>query len=551
MYYALVSVPGQPPRKVILDKPVTSIGRSSINDLAVSDKMLSRQHARVVRDGGSLFVEDLGSRNGTLVNGERISSPHTLSPGDEITLGTVAIRIESDATTRVRIEKTATDPLDNTILKASVETLRSSGRQPTDPRLPAEQMAKLVESLRVVNEMTLELIHDIPVDELLRLLMDKVFAFLSPDRGAVLLRREDGTLSPEIVRVADGLSRDEIRLSQTLVNAVVERRQGLLLIDTGADKQIARAESIRLAGVKSVLAAPLENEGEVVGLIYVDSQVGHRSFTEDDLRLLTSLANVAAAKIQNARLEVEAQEKRAMDREITLARQIQEKLLPEEPPEIEGFLLYGSNFPSRQISGDLYDFCVRPDGKIYVAIADVCGKGIGPALLMASLQASLGIWADEELAVADMTARLSASLAKRTSSGRFITFFLVLLDPPTGEIQFTNAGHNPGLLVRVNGEVECLGSHGLPLALFPGRPYGQESRTLAPGDLLFLYTDGITEANDPEGNEYGLDRLTEVVKRLRTSDPRDLEHGLDEDLHQYAAGTPFHDDRTLIILRRR
>ena len=166
-----------------------------------------------------------------------------------------------------------------------------------------------------------------------------------------------------------------------------------------------------------------------MGLIYVDCRMGHRSFEEADLRLLTSLANVAAAKIQNARLMAEAAEKKQMDREFALAREIQQRLLPENPPQMPGYELYGSNIPSRQVSGDYFDFRPRTDGKIYATIADVCGKGVGPALLMASLQASFHAWADESVPVAEMTGRLSEAISRRTGPDRFITFFLLLLDP--------------------------------------------------------------------------------------------------------------------------
>ncbi|HLN92946.1 MAG TPA: SpoIIE family protein phosphatase, partial [Thermoanaerobaculia bacterium] len=466
MFYVYVSAPGMAARKFPLEKPVTTIGRSSMNDLPISDKMLSRQHARIVKDDdGGMLVEDLGSRNGTFLNGERLAAPQPIKAGDRITLGGVTLKLESESTTRVRIEAGGQDALDNTILKASAELLRAQ-HQETDPRLPAEQLSKLIESLRVVNELTIELLRDVSVDELLKFLMDKVFETLMPDRGVVLLRsRVTNELIPAVVRVAEGMSAEDIRLSKTLVNQVVEKRNGLILMDTSTGSGVSLADSIRLSGIKSVLAAPLENEGEVVGLIYVDSQVGHRSFEEADLRLLTSLANVAAAKIQNARLMAEAAEKKQMDREFALAREIQQRLLPESPPTIPGYELQGSNTASRQVSGDYFDFRARSDGKVYAAIADVCGKGVGPALLMASLQASFHAWADESVAVSEMTGRLSEAISRRTGPDRFITFILVLLDPATGEIEYTNAGHNPGLLLRKDGSLEELASHGLPLAL--------------------------------------------------------------------------------------
>ncbi|MFN2385307.1 MAG: SpoIIE family protein phosphatase [Thermoanaerobaculia bacterium] len=551
MFYLYVTAPGMAAQKFALDRPITTIGRSSANDLPIADKMLSRQHARIIRDGnGSLSIEDLGSRNGTFVNGERLVSLIPLKSGDRITVGGVTLKVESESTTRVRIDEQAgDDPLDNTILKASAELLRKPTQ--TDPRLPAEKLSKLIESLRVVNELTIELLRDVSVDELLKFLMDKVFETLMPDRGVVLLRSTaTGELIPAVVRVAEGISADDIRLSKTLVASVVEKRNGLLLMDTTTGSGVSLADSIRIAGIKSVLAAPLENDGDVVGLIYVDVRMGHRSFEEADLRLLTSLANVAAAKIQNARLQAEAVEKRQMDREFALAREIQQRLLPDEPPEVKGYELHGSNTASRQVSGDYFDFRPRKDGQVYAAIADVCGKGVGPALLMASLQASFHAWADESVAVAEMTGRLSEAISRRTGPDRFITFFLVLLDPPTGEIEYTNAGHNPGLLLRREGAVEELSSHGLPLALFPGKPYGSSKLTLQPGECLYLYTDGLTEANNPEGEEFGLPRLKNCLAGQVGRAPAEIEAALGAALDEHVRGEPFADDRTILMVRR-
>ena len=551
MFYLYLTVPGMPAQKFLLDRTVTTIGRSSMNDLPIPDKMLSRQHARIVRDGnGGLAIEDMGSRNGTFVNGEKLTALLPLKSGDRITVGGVTLKVESESTTRVRIDEFAgEEALDNTILKASAELLRKPTE--TDPRLPAEQLAKLIDSLRVVNELTIELLRDISVDELLKFLMDKVFETLAPDRAVVLLRSPSSAeLVPAVVRVAEGISAEDIRLSKTLVASVVEKKNGLLLMDTANSSGVSLSESIRLSGIKSVLAAPLENDGEVVGLIYVDCRMGHRSFEEADLRLLTSLANVAAAKIQNARLMAEAAEKRQMDREFALAHEIQERLLPDRPPVVPGYDFHGSNVPSRQVSGDYFDFRPRPDGKVYAAIADVCGKGVGPALLMASLQASFHAWADELVPVSAMTGRLSEAISRRTGPDRFITFFLILLDPETGDIEYTNAGHNQGLLVRRDTTVEELPSHGLPLALFPGRPYGSSRVTLAPDEFLFLYTDGITEAANPAGEEFGLDRLKAFLRMQIGIAPEEVDASLARCLEEHAAGEHFGDDRTLLMLRR-
>jgi serine phosphatase RsbU (regulator of sigma subunit) len=169
---------------------------------------------------------------------------------------------------------------------------------------------------------------------------------------------------------------------------------------------------------------------------------------------------------------------------------------------------------------------------------------------MASLQASFHAWADESVPVAEMTGRLSEAISRRTGPDRFITFFLLLLDPSSGEVEYTNAGHNPGILLRTDGSMVELPSHGLPLALFPGRPYGSSKFSLTPGDLLCLYTDGVTEANSPDGSEFGFPRLKDFLGKQIGRATTEIEEALLKELEEHAQGEPFADDRTLVMVRR-
>jgi serine phosphatase RsbU (regulator of sigma subunit)/pSer/pThr/pTyr-binding forkhead associated (FHA) protein len=541
--------PGEAPRKINLDRPVTTVGRSSMNDVALPDKSLSRRHLRIVREGNHFTVEDLGSRNGSFVNGERLLNPRRLLEGDRVALGVYTLVFNQEATTHVEIDSTnVMNPLDATVFRAEASILRDQTRR-SDPSLPAASLARLMDSMRVVNEMTMELLRDQPIDEMLDLLMDRVFDSLKPDRAAILLKKGD-QLQTARAKVGLGKGDEEIRISQTLVSAVVEKRQGLLLVDTAESGPISTSHSIRMSGVKTVLAAPLENNNEVVGLIYVDSRVGARSFSEDDLRFLTLLANVAAAKIQSSRLEAEAAEKKRMERDFSLAREIQQKLVPEEPPEVPGWELLGSNLPSKEVSGDYYDFRLRPDGKLYAVIADVCGKGVGPALLMAWLEATFTAWADEGMALTDLVTRLSTSLSARTASDRFVTAFFGLLDGKTGEVEYVNAGHNPPLLLRRGGQIEMLAPHGMPLAVFP-KPYPSSRTVMEPGDLLFLYTDGVTEATNAAEEEFGMDRLRAFALRHREAKLEEIEAALIKELETFAENRSFADDRTWVLLRRK
>jgi serine phosphatase RsbU (regulator of sigma subunit) len=186
-----------------------------------------------------------------------------------------------------------------------------------------------------------------------------------------------------------------------------------------------------------------------------------------------------------------------------------------------------------------------------IVVADVCGKGMAASILAASVQAAFQAWAGEDFAPGKICVRLNDMVHRRTSPEKFVTFFTALYDPATGQVDFANAGHNPGIVVRQDGSAELLESQGLPLGLFAGRDYPSTSLVLRPEDLLVLYTDGVTEAADPEEVEFGLDRLIAVVRAHRTDPLEDLETAINEALSSFAAGVPFADDRTLVLLRRR
>lgn len=178
------------------------------------------------------------------------------------------------------------------------------------------------------------------------------------------------------------------------------------------------------------------------------------------------------------------------------------------------------------------------------------GKGLGPGLLMASLQATLEAWTERDLSTGELAFQLSRVLARHTDGRRFVTAFLALLDPRTGELTYTNAGHNPALFVRPDGAFQILEAQGLPLAMLPGQPYEEATLHLQPGDLLVLYTDGITEAADPAAAEFGLEALTSLLVPHRRESLAALDALLLDELDRFTQGAPYLDDRTLLMLRR-
>jgi serine phosphatase RsbU (regulator of sigma subunit)/pSer/pThr/pTyr-binding forkhead associated (FHA) protein len=545
-----IHTPGEPVRRFQVNRPALTLGRSSANDVFLVDRTLSRVHARLDQRPEGLVLTDLGSRNGTQLNGTRIIDPVPVRAGDRIVLGETTIEVteENLSGTRVVIDAGG-DRLEKTMI-STTNAVASLRRTPAREVQDAAELTRLATSLQILNEVSLALLKDIPLVEMSNLILEKLFAYLEPDRGLLMLRDGSGELKPEALKFADGIDPADIRLSRTLVETVTEGRHGVLMIDTATDVKIGIADSIRLQGVTSCLAAPLFVDDEVIGLVYLEARLGRKSFTEEDLRLLTSLANTAAIKIQNLRLQETAAAKVRIEREMALAWDVQRRLFPDEAPELPSSELFGRTLPSRTVSGDYYDFFVRGDGTVDVVVADVCGKGMAASILAASVQSAFQAWAAENLPPDRLCARLNDLVYRRTSPEKFVTFFMALYDPETGSILYANAGHNPGVVLRTDGSHELLPAHGPPLGLFPGQAYGSGAFTLSPGDLLLLYTDGVTEAANADDKEFGLDRLVELTRSVASRPLAEMEGAIGEGLAEFAAGVAFHDDRTVVLLRR-
>lgn len=539
----MLRIPGQAPQLLGRARPALTLGRSPRNDVVIEDPSISRHHARMEWRDERAYIQDLGSMNGTEVNGVRVEGPVPVGPADILHLGNVRLWMDGGTDSPLLIEGHGVDALPHPTLVVEAAALRSAGAEALQPS------SELVETLQLLSDVTLELLQDTTLERHLELLLDRLVGFLKPSRCAVLLRNASGSLDPVVLRgVTEG---SHIRLSRTVVDAALERREAMLLNDLGQDPRLGNSPSVMLSGLISVMTAPLEFDGEVVGLLYADARLDRVPFTRSDLRLLASLAHVAAAKIRTVRLQEEVASKRIMEREFALAHQIQQRLLPHRAPELPGWELYGGHQPCREVSGDLFGFWRGDEDRLLISVADVVGKGIGPGLLMASLQAFLTAWADSSLPVGELACRLSRALAERTSVNRFVTAFLARLDPATGQVDYTSAGHVPALLLRRDGRREVLESQGVPLAVLAGEPYVTGTLRLEPGDLLALQTDGILEAADPAGDHFGLDRLAE---QLLTCPERPLEavaRDLTQALDTFTGQAPLTDDRTLVLLRRR
>jgi phosphoserine phosphatase RsbU/P len=271
-------------------------------------------------------------------------------------------------------------------------------------------------------------------------------------------------------------------------------------------------------------------------------------FTATDARLLSLFANQAAAAIETARLHREAIEKERIERELELAATIQRQILPRDLPEVRGLEIAARNVPTRQVGGDYYDLFPLSRGRLGFVVADVSGKGVPAALLVSTVHAAVHLQIDESPTIADLVGRIDRHLQRYAATRKFLTCFFGLIEPDTGTLRYVSAGHNPALLRRASGQIDQLGATGVPLGMFPKAQWKEQEARMAPGDLLCVYTDGVTEALDANEEEFGMDRLS---KLLAAGDaPAELCRKVFASVDAFAAGVPQYDDQTLLIVRR-
>lgn len=546
-----VRTPDGSVREFPLQRDSTIIGRSSRADITVLDRSLSRHHARVFNQDGGWWVEDLGSRNGTLHNGQRLEGGAVqIQPGDVLGLGGSSIKVTT-VEAAFEEEKKPSTMTTNSLFRPARELLEDSS---SAERLavPSDEttLRRLTHRLAVLNEVQQALARPIELDELLSLILERAFEHLRPEEGAIFLREKDGSFRCAARRPPGSEEANQL-CSYSLIQQVVEGGQAALVLDVEEDERFSQAKSLMAAGIRSLVAAPLLETDHTHGMIVLSSRLHTRQFTEDDLELLVSLASVAAMRIRNVRLTEEAILSKRLERDIALARRIQVAILPDSLPEVAGYQIHAGNVPSRGVSGDFYKVVERNGGReVILLLADVSGKGIAAALLTGSLEALTAGAIATGASPEEVCATTSRLLFERTPPEKYSTLFLAQLEPERGGLIYCNAGHNPGLVVRRDGGSQWLASTGPPVGLLPEANYEASSVTLEAGDTLVLYTDGITEAENRDGEEYGTDRLEALCREHKDLPARDLAETIEEHLSTFAAGNPFADDRTLVIVRR-
>ena len=298
------------------------------------------------------------------------------------------------------------------------------------------------------------------------------------------------------------------------------------------------------------VVVPMQIQNETQGYIFLGEKITKQPYMESDLEFLQTLGNVAIISLENARLFIETLEKQKLEEEMALARNIQSRLLPKTMPDLPNILIHGVNVPSKQVGGDYFDIISIDNNYLGLTIADVSGKGMGAALLMSNLQASLQSLITEGYSLDKLVGRINNVIYQNTDPEKYITFFYGKLDKNTLSMDYVNAGHNPPYLLHKDGTIEELIKGGIILGMMPDMPYEIGSCQLSKGDMLMLFTDGVTETMTLDDVEYEESRLIDFLKKTGlTKNPEEINNDLIIELEQFSAGAPQNDDITILTLQ--
>jgi serine phosphatase RsbU (regulator of sigma subunit) len=570
----IINYPDRAPERLQLGRLRITIGRSARNDVCIPDPFASRVHAEVRREGDQYLIQDLGSANGTYYNGSRLEQVAPLTHGGRIQIGETEIVFKDKATERglgpatiaedapVPEATIAFDSAQHTTsgLLEAIEGARTQTSGRSDAAAAVQQRASGAAApaadqgdlLALISKVGVTLLASATLDETLKQVALLVFDAVPAERCLIMLREgSDGELKVRAAEMSDRRPDvGEVRVSRTIVDEVVNRGRSVLTSDAQHDPRFM-SSTVTFQGIRSVLAVPLGVGERIFGMIYADSPFATSRFTEDHLKVLTTLGSVAAIRVENARLLEEHLEQQQYERELQLAREIQQRFQPTAPPQVPGYELQGISFPSYQIGGDYYDFIPCTDGRLVIALGDVSGKGTSAALLMSSLHAAVHAQVASCRPITETVGAVNRYLADNTPSNRFVTLFYAELDPATGGLSFINAGHNPPLIAHGgDGTLEQLGAGGLPLGILPDYDYREGRTQLRPGDVLVVYSDGVTETQNPRGEEFGTVRLQEVVGQNLHLTASGIRDKIEAALTAFALGTPAVDDITLVIVKR-
>lgn len=534
------------------------LGRHPGCDIVLEVPAVSRQHAQIITVGGHFYVEDLHSRNGTLLNGELINGRQLLTDGDEIQvcdLGfvfqyaapssqTVAGSITQHQAPIMMVDDDRAGSESSVMSKMNISTGTSSLQWEVNAQAKLKALVEIGQSLGKA----------IGLSEVLGKVLDCLFSiFPQADRGFIVLKSgETGRLVPKSVKHRRNEDSQTIRISRTIVNDVINSKEAVLSADAANDSRFDMSESVIDFHIRSMMCAPLvSTDGDVLGVLQIDTLDQRKRFSREDLDVLASVACQAASAVENAQLHEAAMRERAINSELAVAHQVQQGLLPTTSPAVSGYEFYEYYEPANRLGGDYYDYIGLPGGRWAIVVADVSGKGIAASLLMARLSAETRYCLVSEPTLGAAVSRLNRVFCGAGWEDRFVTFVAVILDPSRHQLTVINAGHMPPLLRRASGQIEPMAAEftQLPLGVDADAVYEEYTLAINAGESLVMYTDGITEAMNPNGDLFGRQRLHEALA-TPVENVQQMGARLLENVKQFAGARAQSDDMCVACFGR-
>lgn len=530
-------------KQVQVNRSPFRIGRLPECDLSLHESRISRNHAQILAEDGVYFVEDCGSRHGVWVNGEK-TARHRLQPGDRVTFG-----VEDS------YELVVAAPSYSAPLIEKVASLASSEG--------AGNLARLSAVLEVARALQ----SSLSVEHVLTAAVDAALVVTGAERGFLMLSREDGTLGVEVARDRLGktLDADELRVPRAVIQRSLTGRGELLSMsfDPSAERGTSRDACETVVGLelRGAVCVPLvririgqQQEtsllspgDDTLGVLYMDSKTAAADLSSGKRELLQTLAIEISTVLENARLLEEQRKKHQLEQELKIARDIQQSMLPAKLPS-EGWLLAaGSSEACLQVGGDYFDVMPLSPDHWGAVLADVSGKGVSAALLTSLIQGAFFSTLEVEASLADTFSRVNRYLCERSRHAKFATVFHCLVRRD-GFTRWVSAGHCPAILVRASGRTELLKPESCPIGLFPETSFPQREFRLEAGDKLVIYSDGVSEAENWSREQFGEERLEEIVRHHRAQSAPVMFETLRERIKAFTAGAPQNDDITLLVL---
>ena len=529
--------------RVEIDPLPFLIGRHADNHLVLRDNRASRNHARIFVEDTSYFIEDLNSRHGTWVNGERIAR-RMLHNSDRIDFG-------------VRESYQLTFTAGHTEIHRILDQISSTSRS-------GSMNANNLEKLRSLVEVARALQNSLSTQEVLTAVVDAALSVTGCERGFLMLRR-DPELEIAVARDSAGkaLEHGDLRVPRSVIRRALNSRRDLLSMsfDPMAEQGVRHEMTIAALELRSVVCLPLiqirsgmseetriaATIDDTVGLIYMDSRQSPADLSAGNRELLQTLAIEASTILENARLLEEERIKVRIEDELKIARDIQQGLLPPAMPLTGWFRAAGSSLPSTQVGGDYFDVRQATRDLWAAVVADVSGKGVSSALLASLLQGTFLMCSGDPADIEAILARLNAFLLERTRGEKYATVFYCTVDS-SGLLSYSNAGHPAPFLVSLDGRLRKLHTSGMPVGMIEDAPFQTIQTQLLPGDKVVVYSDGLTEAENSEGAFFDTERLRVCLRDHASRDAVGMHAALLAAVDRFTDGGVIRDDITALVL---